>query len=353
MKTSDFDYDLPQEFIAQAPAEPRDSCKLMMLGRDGCIQHKIFRDICNYLHAGDLLVLNITKVFPARLFGVKAGTGAKIEVLLLDGNHPTATHECLVRPAKRLHEGDVVEFFDENEKKLATANMCAFDADSTTRKLVFESVCELSLEDVFYKIGNTPLPPYITEYKGDMSKYQTIYAQTPNSAAAPTAGLHFTQELLDMAQAKGVEIAKIDLEVGLDTFRTLKCDNPLDHVMHSETYSVSQEVIDAIAQVKARGGRVIAVGTTSVRSLESAYADCCGHFTNVTPVDHEQTKLYIYPGYEFKVVDAIITNFHVPRSTLVMLVSAFSGRENILHAYEVAKQNNYRFFSFGDAMFLI
>lgn len=353
MKTSDFDYDLPESFIAQEPAMPRDSCKLMVVHEDGSIEHRVFRDIGEYLHPGDLLVVNETRVLPARLLGRKKHTGAHVETLLLDkvADAADADHEqtwnCLVKPGKRLKEGAQVEF-EHDGKVVLEGEVVGIDSANGSRSVRFTTPAGITVDEAFHLVGHTPLPPYIKDYAGDEELYQTVYSRDERSAAAPTAGLHFTEELLEQLQDAGVGLARVNLEVGLDTFRLVAEDDPLDHEMHTELYTVPEETVRAIEEIKARGGRVFAVGTTSVRSLESAAAG-----GTLEPCTREATSLYILPGYEFKVVDGIITNFHVPRSTLMMLVSAFSGRENIMDAYETAKQSDYRFFSFGDAMLLL
>lgn len=356
MKTDDFDYDLPENFIAQEPAVPRDSCKLMVVNRDGSLEHRIFHDIIEYLQPGDLLVVNDTRVLPARLFGYKPGTGGRVETLLLDqdADSPSTDSEqtwnCLVKPGKRLKPGAQVAYEHEGEVVLE-GEVLGIDESNGSRSIRFTlpagTSCT-SIDAAFHLIGHTPLPPYIKNYAGDEELYQTVYSRDERSAAAPTAGLHFTSELLDELCAKGVNMVTVDLEVGLDTFRIVSEESPLDHKMHTELYTVSEETVEAIRKTKEAGGRVIAVGTTSVRSLESASAS--GELKACT---RAATSLYILPGYEFKVCDAVITNFHVPRSTLMMLVSAFETREIIMNAYEQAKKNNYRFFSFGDAMLLL
>lgn len=354
MRTDDFDYNLPPELIAQAPANPRDSCRLMVLDREtGTVTHRVFSDIGEYLNPGDLLVVNETRVMPARLFGNKVGTGGAVEVLLL---HPMGedTWECLVRPGKRMGEGVIVEFrahgvqLPSEDPVLMTGEVIERTGMMGERAIRF-APAEGKLWDAIHECGNVPLPPYITQYHGDMEMYQTVYARDEKSAAAPTAGLHFTPELLDQLQEDGVRLEKVNLQVGIDTFRPVEEDDPRDHKMHTETYTVPQRVIDAVSETKAAGGRVIAVGTTSVRSLES----CWDAETGAPRArDEEPTSLFIMPGYEFHVVDAMITNFHVPRSTLMMLVSAFAGREHILAAYEEAVRERYRLLSFGDAMFI-
>lgn len=353
MKTEDFDYELPEKFIAQQPAIPRDSCKLMVVNRDGSLEHRVFRDIGDYLHPGDLLVVNETRVLPARLLGHKKGTGGAVEALLLDkvADAPDTVDEqtwnCLVKPGKRLKTCARMEFEHDGEVVLE-GEIMGIDEANGSRSVRFTTPGAMSVDGAIHLVGHTPLPPYIKEYAGDDEFYQTVYSTEERSAAAPTAGLHFTVGLLDELKAAGVDIASVHLEVGLDTFRTVSEDDPLDHEMHTELYTVPPKTVRVIKEAKARGGRVIAVGTTSVRSLESAAAD-----GTLEPCARAATSLYILPGYEFKVCDAIITNFHVPRSTLMMLVSAFSGRETIMDAYETAKAEGYRFFSFGDAMLLL
>ena len=355
MKTSDFDYDLPKSFIAQSPADPRDSCKLMVLGRNGHIEHRVFSDVIDYLNPGDLLVVNETRVLPARLKGNKVGTGGAVECLLLNksqgapDNAQEQTWECLVKPGKRLKPGACMEFKDADGQVILGAQVTSVMPQNGERVVRFTPQgSAVSVDVAMHLVGRTPLPPYIEGYTGDDEMYQTVYSKTERSAAAPTAGLHFTQELLDAIKAKGVRVATVDLEVGLGTFRTVNEEDPTKHDMHTELYTVPQATVDAVNETKAAGGRVIAVGTTSVRSLESAAAS-----GTLESKNRASTKLFIMPGYSFKVVDAMITNFHVPRSTLLMLVSAFSSRENVMEAYEEAKRCNYRFFSFGDAMLLL
>lgn len=355
MRTADFDYDLPESYIAQAPADPRDSCKLMVVHKDGALEHRIFRDVIDYLNPGDLLVVNETRVFPARLLGNKVGTGGAVECLLLnksEGAPDTAaeqTWECLVKPGKRLKPGALMEFKDADGQVILHGEVTDILPENGARVVrLTPQGNAVSVDLAMHLVGRTPLPPYITEYKGDDEMYQTVYSKTERSAAAPTAGLHFTQELLDRIKEKGVRVATVDLEVGLGTFRTVNEDDPAEHDMHVELYTVPQATVDAVKETKAAGHRVIAVGTTSVRSLESAAAD-----GELVAKNRAATKLYIMPGYEYKVVDSIITNFHVPRSTLLMLVSAFSSRDIVMSAYEEAKRNDYRFFSFGDSMMLL
>lgn len=353
MKTEDFDYELPEKFIAQEPAIPRDSCKLMVVRRDGSLEHRVFREIGEYLRAGDLLVVNETRVLPARLLGRKQGTGGAVETLLLDkvegapDTDDEQTWNCLVKPGKRLKPGVHVEYEHEDAVVLE-GEVLSIDPANGSRSVRLTAPGSTSVDAAIHLVGHTPLPPYIKGYAGDEELYQTVYARNERSAAAPTAGLHFTPELLDQLRDAGVNIAYVDLEVGLDTFRIVSESDPLDHEMHTELYTVPAATVEAIEQTKANGGRVFAVGTTSVRSLESAAASGA-----LAPCTRAATNLYILPGYEFRVCDGIITNFHVPKSTLMMLVSAFSGRDTIMAAYETAKAEGYRFFSFGDAMLLL
>lgn len=362
MKTDEFDYDLPEKFIAQAPAVPRDSCKLMIVNKDGSLEHRIFRDVIDYLNPGDLLVVNDTRVLPARLLGHKKGTGGAAESLLLDkvdGAPDTPqeqTWNCMVKPGKRLKPGNVIEYCaggaDEGEPILE-GEIVSIDADNGSRAVRFTTLTGEDVDTVFHKVGHTPLPPYITQYEGDEELYQTVYSRRESSAAAPTAGLHFTPELIERLRERGIGWATVELEVGLDTFRVVDEDDPEKHHIHTEFYTVPQATVDAVNATHAAGGRVIAVGTTSVRSLESAWdPEADDGRGALVARDREATSLYILPGYEFHVVDALITNFHVPRSTLMMLVSAFSTRENILAAYQHAIEERYRLLSFGDAMFL-
>lgn len=340
MKKSDFYYDLPEELIAQDPLTDRASSRLMVLGKtDGHIEHRHFRDIKEYLHVGDCLVLNNTKVIPARLLGVKSDTGAAIELLLLK-RLSADEWECLVRPGRKLRVGAVVSFGDGVLTGEITGQ---HDDGNRIVRFSYEGV----FEEVLDKLGEMPLPPYITHKLADRDRYQTVYAKYDGSAAAPTAGLHFTQELLREIEDMGVHIAYVTLHVGLGTFRPVKEDDILDHKMHSEWYEVTSDTADLINRTKAEGGRIICVGTTSTRTIESV-ADEEG---TVHPGSGE-TDIFIYPGYKFRVLDALITNFHLPESTLVMLVSALAGRENVLNAYRVAVDERYRFFSFGDAMLI-
>lgn len=340
MNVKDYDYDLPEKLIAQDPLEDRSSSRLMVLDRQtGDVEHRHFTDILEYLHPGDCLVINNTKVIPARLFGVKEDTQAKIEVLLLKRKE-NDIWETLVKPGKKAKPGTKLVFGDG----LLTAEVV--DVVEEGNRLIqfhYDGI----FEEILDQLGQMPLPPYITHQLKDKNRYQTVYAKYDGSAAAPTAGLHFTKELLQKVKDMGVDITEVTLHVGLGTFRPVKVENVLDHHMHSEFYMVSQEAADKINRAKESGHRVIAVGTTSTRTLEAA-ADENGRL-------HETsgwTEIFIYPGYQFKVIDALITNFHLPQSTLVMLVSALAGREHVLHAYEIAVKERYRFFSFGDAMLI-
>lgn len=340
MTVEEFDYDLPSELIAQTPLKKRDESRLMVLDKKtGEVEHKHFRDIISYLNPGDTLVLNDTKVLPARLYGEKEDTKAAIEVLLLK-NIEKDIWECLVKPARRIKEGSVVLF--GNGKLKAT---CVFVGEEGIRHFTFSY--EGIFLEVLEELGTMPLPPYIHEQLKDQSRYQTVYAREVGSAAAPTAGLHFTKELLKEIEDKGVNIAYITLHVGLGTFRPVSVEKVEEHEMHSEFYQMTSEVAKILNETKKSGGRIISVGTTSTRTLETImslyneFRECSGW-----------TNIFIYPGYEFKAIDALITNFHLPKSTLVMLVSALAGKENILHAYKMAIEEKYRFFSFGDAMFI-
>ena len=362
MLTSDFDYDLPEELIAQSPAPVRDECKMLVLHKDtGELEHKIFKDILDFLNPGDLLVANETRVIPARLIGQKRGTGGLCEILLLRPmienkvNSKVARWEALVRPGKRLKPGSgaVIEFVDVDGNVAIEAQIVDWAKDPENaqkgERIVELSTHFASLDDALHEVGKVPLPPYIHDYAGDSEMYQTVYSKHEGSAAAPTAGLHFTPELIEKCKANGVGWATVDLEVGLDTFRIVDEENAEDHAMHTETYSVPEKTAKAINETKANGGRVFAVGTTSVRSLES----CFLRTNSIEPCSRAATSLYLMPGSTFNVVDAMITNFHVPKSTLMMLVSAFSSRDKIMQAYEEAKKESYRFLSFGDAMLII
>lgn len=340
MNVKDFYFDLPQELIAQDPLADRSASRLLVLDREtGNTEHKVFTDIVDYLHEGDCLVLNNTKVIPARLMGTKAETGAAIEVLLLK-RHEGDVWETLVKPGKKAREGAVIRFGDG----LLTGKVIGV-VDEGNRLIQFQY--DGIFEEVLDRLGEMPLPPYITHKLTDKNRYQTVYAKYEGSAAAPTAGLHFTSELLERVQEKGVRIAYVTLHVGLGTFRPVKEDNLLNHHMHSEFYQVTQAAADIINSTKQSGGRVVCVGTTSCRTIESA-ADEQGKVI----AGSDNTEIFIYPGYRFKVLDNLITNFHLPESTLIMLVSALAGRENVLNAYKTAVQERYRFFSFGDAMFV-
>lgn len=338
MRKEDFYFDLPEELIAQDPLEDRSASRLLVLDKEtGEVEHHGFREVIDYLEEGDCLVLNDTKVLPARLIGAKVGTDAKIEVLLLKRGE-NDTWETLVKPGKKakvgtkisfgdgILVGEVVEIVEEGNRKI---------------RFTYEGI----FEEILDRLGQMPLPPYITHQLQDKNRYQTVYAKHTGSAAAPTAGLHFTPELLAQIEAKGVSIARVTLHVGLGTFRPVKVENILEHHMHSEFYQVTAEAAEKINQAKERGKRVICVGTTSCRTIESA-ADEQGRLTECSG----WTDIFIYPGYQFKILDCLLTNFHLPESTLVMLVSALAGREHVLHAYEEAIRERYRFFSFGDAM---
>lgn len=414
MRTDDFDYNLPEELIAQEPAAVRDECRLLVMDRvSGEVEDRIFKDIIDYLQPGDLLVANETRVMPARLLGTKRGTGGAAEVFLLrecGGPEPrtnrVAFWEVLVRPGKRLKPGAgaVVDFTNAAGDVVLSAEIIDWARDGQRGERVARLSTTLpSLDEALHAVGHTPLPPYIRDYAGDEELYQTVYSRRESSAAAPTAGLHFTPELIERLRERGIGWATVELEVGLDTFRVVDEDDPEKHHIHTEFYTVPQATVDAVNATHAAGGRVVAVGTTSVRSLESAWdpeASSAAGFSggasaagwqettgdaaaqadggdqgagsldrradaadaSAAPADggrgalvardREATSLYILPGYEFHVVDALITNFHVPRSTLMMLVSAFSTRENILAAYQHAIDERYRLLSFGDAMFL-
>lgn len=341
MKTSDFYYDLPEELIAQDPLEDRTASRLLVLDRKtGAVKHKIFSDVIDYLNKGDCLVINNTRVIPARLIGEKEGTGGKVEVLLLK-RRANDVWETLVKPGKKLKPGARVIFGDGRLK--AEILEIAEEGNRLVR-FYYEGI----FEEILDSLGEMPLPPYITHKLEDKEMYQTVYAKFDGSAAAPTAGLHFTKELLNKIEEKGIKIASITLHVGLGTFRPVKVDDVNNHHMHTEWYEVNAEAAEIINETKRNGGRVICVGTTSCRTIESV-ADENGYMKAKTG----ETDIFIYPGYKFKVMDGLITNFHLPESTLVMLVSAFAGKENVLSAYETAVKERYRFFSFGDAMILI
>ena len=341
MKLEDFDYYLPEERIAQTPLSDRSSSKMLVLNKNtGEITHRHFKDVIEYLNKGDTLVLNDTKVIPARLIGEKTDTKAVIEILLLkniEGN----TWECLAKPAKRVKLDTIISFGDG----LLKAKCIEIGEEGIRRiELIYDGV----LYEILDKLGTMPLPPYIHEKLEDQNRYQTVYAKNEGSAAAPTAGLHFTKELMKELTDKGINIAYVTLHVGLGTFRPVNTENILEHHMHSEYYEISKETCDIINKTKEKGNRVVVVGTTSVRVLETVASKY-----NELKNDSGWTDIFIYPGYKFKVVDNLITNFHLPKSTLVMLVSALAGRENILNAYKNAIENDYRFFSFGDSMFII
>lgn len=341
MKTSDFYYDLPQELIAQDPLTDRSASRLMHLSiKDGSIEHRHFTDILEYLNPGDCLVINDTKVIPARLYGHKEETGALIEILLLKRNE-NDVWECLVKPGKKARKGTRISFGDG----LLKGEIVDVIEDGN-RLIHFEY--NGIFEEILDQLGEMPLPPYITHKLQDKNRYQTVYAKHEGSAAAPTAGLHFTKELLEKVKEKGVQIAHVTLHVGLGTFRPVKVDDVEQHHMHSEYYVVEEDQAKLINDTKKNGGRVIAVGTTSCRTLESATGE-----DGVLKAGSGWTEIFIYPGYHFKMIDSLITNFHLPESTLMMLVSALAGKEKIMHAYEEAVKERYRFFSFGDAMLIV
>lgn len=340
MDVKDFYFDLPEELIAQDPLKDRSSSRLLVLDRDtGEVQHRVFRDIVEYLRPGDCLVINDTKVIPARLFGIKKDTGAKIEILLLK-RRENDIWETLVRPGKKCRPGTVIEF---GEGLLSGTVVETVDDGNRLIRFSYKGI----FEEILDQLGQMPLPPYITHELKDKNRYQTVYAKHEGSAAAPTAGLHFTNELLKQIEEMGVKVAHVTLHVGLGTFRPVKVENVLDHHMHSEFYVVEESEARKVNDTKAAGGRVICVGTTSCRTVESV-ATKLGRIEEC----EDDTSIFIYPGYQFKVLDGLITNFHLPESTLIMLVSALAGRESILHAYEVAVREKYRFYSFGDAMFI-
>ena len=339
MKTDDFDFYLPEELIAQTPLDKRDNSRMLVLDKEsGNINHKHFSDIIDYLDSNDVLVLNDTKVIPARLYGVKEDTGAVIEILMLKdlGNN---RWECLTKPAKRIKIDTVVKFSDKLSAK------CVKMGEEGIRE--FELIYDGILYEILDELGEMPLPPYIHEKLEDKDRYQTVYAKNIGSAAAPTAGLHFTKDLLKRIEEKNVKILYVTLHVGLGTFRPVSVEDVTKHKMHSEFYQMSKDVASELNKAKKEGKRIISVGTTSTRTLETImslygeFKECCGN-----------TEIFIYPGYEFKAIDALITNFHLPKSTLIMLVSALAGKENILNAYNQAVKEKYRFFSFGDSMFI-
>ncbi|AJI25018.1 tRNA preQ1(34) S-adenosylmethionine ribosyltransferase-isomerase QueA [Priestia megaterium] len=342
MKVDLFDFHLPEELIAQTPLEQRDASRLMVLNKEtGSVKHHMFHDLLDYVQEGDCLVLNDTRVLPARLFGTKEDTGANIEVLLLKQTQGD-TWETLVKPAKRVKEGTVISFGDGR----LTA-VCKETSDQGGRLL------EFNYEGIFYEVleqlGEMPLPPYIKERLDDQERYQTVFAREQGSAAAPTAGLHFTEEMLEQLKEKGVHIAFLTLHVGLGTFRPVSVDDLEEHDMHSEFYQVSEGTAALLNSVREKGGRIISVGTTSTRTLETIATEHNGKFV----ASSGWTNIFIFPGYEFKAIDGMITNFHLPKSTLIMLVSALAGRENVISAYEQAVVEKYRFFSFGDAMLIL
>ena len=340
MKTSDFYYDLPEELIAQDPLEDRSGSRLLILDKEtGKTEHHIFKEIIDYLNPGDCLVINDTKVIPARLIGEKVGTGAKIEVLLLKRKEKDVW-ETLVKPGKKMKVGAQVSF---GGGLLTGEVIDVVEEGNRLIKFHYEGI----FEEVLDQLGEMPLPPYITHQLKDRNRYNTVYAKNEGSAAAPTAGLHFTPELLDAIQKKGVDIARVTLHVGLGTFRPVKVEDVTEHHMHSEFYQVDEEAAEKINRAKDGAGRVICVGTTSCRTIESA-ADETGHLKPCSG----WTEIFIYPGYKFKMLDCLITNFHLPESTLIMLVSALAGKEHVMAAYEEAVKERYRFFSFGDAMFI-
>ena len=394
MKTSDFDYDLPEELIAQEPAANRDQCRMLVMDRvTGALEDRIFHDIKEYLRPGDLIIANETRVLPARLLGTKRGTGGAAEVFLLkeaaapevDGaaskasergsscapaadctnsipstpvgkpasSNASAYWEVLVKPGRRLKAGAVVDFCDQDGNVALSAEIIDFvdheGEDNKGQRLARLTTTHPSLDEALHAVGKTPLPPYIKDYTGDMEMYQTVFSKREGSAAAPTAGLHFTPQLIEEIKAMGVKWMTVELEVGLGTFRIVDEENAEDHHIHTEYYTVPEAVVKAVEETNAAGGRVIAIGTTSVRSLESAWDTQAG---KLLPRNREATSLYILPGYHFNVVDCMVTNFHVPKSTLMMLVSAFSTRENIMNAYQHAIDERYRMLSFGDAMFM-
>ncbi len=340
MKTSDFYYDLPQELIAQTPMVPRDMSRLMVIDKNtGEVEHKIFKDLIDYLRPGDCLILNDTRVIPARIYGVKKETGAVVEFLLLKQSENNVW-ECLCKPGKRANVGTSFVFGDG----IVECEVIDVTEDGN-RKVQFK--CDSKeIYTILDKIGKMPLPPYITEELQNGELYQTVYSKELGSAAAPTAGLHFTEEMLKKIEDKGIKIGYVTLHVGLGTFRPVKVDDVKNHKMHSEHYHISKETADLINDTKKNGGRVIAVGTTSTRTLESVATK-----NGCICEDEDDTSIFIYPGYEFKCIDGLVTNFHLPESTLIMLISAFAGYDNVMNAYKIAVKEKYRFFSFGDACF--
>ena len=342
MKTSDFYYDLPQELIAQTPVEPRDSSRLMVINKDnGEIEHRIFRDLPNYLKPGDCLVLNDTRVIPARIYGIKKETGAVVEFLLLK-QHENNVWECLCKPGKRAKIGTEFVFGE------GLVDCTVTDITEDGNRIIKFNCDSKEIYTILDKIGKMPLPPYITEELKNGERYQTVYSKELGSAAAPTAGLHFTEELLEKIKSMGVKIAYVTLHVGLGTFRPVKVDDVTKHKMHTEHYHISKETADIINETKNNGGRVISVGTTSTRTLESVATK-----NGCICEDEDDTSIFIYPGYEFKCIDGLVTNFHLPESTLIMLISAFAGYDTVMNAYKVAVNEKYRFFSFGDACLFI
>ena len=375
MHINDFDYNLPEELIAQFPADKRDHSKLMVVDRStGSVEHRHFYDILEYLKAGDCLVLNNSRVIPARIFGVKAATGARVEFLLIkrkDGDR----WETMVRPGKKIKKGDVILFGIDADRYISECDHKGGNMKSPVMQEIEEAaplkaevldygddgtrIVEFSYKGIFLeileKLGKMPLPPYIGRESvlEDKERYQTVYSKENGSVAAPTAGLHFTEELLAKAKEMGVKIAYVTLHVGIGTFRPVKCDNIEDHQMHFEEYSIDEENAEIINSVIKAGGRIISVGTTSTRTVESAavFDDKLGRF--IVPAKSDSTGIFIYPGYKFKIIDSLITNFHLPKSTLLMLISALYSREDILRAYDIAVKEKYRFFSYGDAMLII
>ncbi len=341
MKTSDFFYELPQELIAQTPVEPRDSSRLMVVDRNsGELEHRIFRELTDYLNEGDCLIINDTRVIPARIYGVKEETGAVVEFLLLKQSENNVW-ECLCKPGKRAKIGTRFTFGE------GIVDCEVIDVTEDGNRIIRFDCDSKEIYNILDKIGKMPLPPYITEELKNGERYQTVYSRELGSAAAPTAGLHFTEEMLEKIRNMGVKIGNVTLHVGLGTFRPVKVDDVTEHKMHSEHYTLPKETADLINETKKNGKRVISVGTTSTRTLESV-ATKYGKIRE----DEGDTSIFIYPGYEFKCIDALITNFHLPESTLIMLVSAFAGYDNIMNAYKTAVDEKYRFFSFGDAMFI-
>ncbi len=344
MRTDDFDYDLPSGLIAQQPMEPRDACRLLVVERaSGQIDHRGFRDLVDYLRAGDVLVVNETRVLPARLLGAKDETGGAAEVFLLRRRYED-TWECLVKPGRRLKPGARI-VFGEGE---LTALVVDILPESGGRLVQFHAA-KGTVMDAVHRLGKMPLPPYITRQLDQPELYQTVYSAEEHSVAAPTAGLHFTPELLEEIQRMGVHLAKVELDVGLDTFRPVSEDDPEDHQMHTEHFRVPSWAAESVNAAKERGDRVIAVGTTTVRALESAFNEQ----TKMVEATEGQTDLFILPGFSFGAVDAVVTNYHMPRSTLLMMMSAFAGRELIMRAYDTALAEKYRFLSFGDAMLIL